>query len=356
MRFLYIAIFLLVASCVSPVNGSRIPDEENICKYSKWLRISETEELVTIEIINPDDPEQIRRITLPNFEGSKKKSKHYDIEDPLNRLVCLSNTHIGMMCALGQQQRIVAVSDVKYIYDSALKSRKVSSMGDEQAISPERIIKSKAQSVIYSAFSHYFPKQEVLEKLGIHVIPNYDWRETNVLGKAEWILLFGYLTGNSKKAKMVFNDICKNYNACNKSSKPSASPVIISGNMNSDVWYAPAGQSYHAQLFSDAGMSYVFADKKGTGSAKLTLESALLSGQNASIWLNPGFSSKSSILKANSKLSYLNPMKKGKVYCYSHDSNKYWELSACRPDLVLADYVKISSGDTSDLFFYKLVE
>jgi iron complex transport system substrate-binding protein len=196
-----------------------------------------------------------------------------------------------------------------------------------------------------------------LNKVGIHSIPNYDWRETTALGKAEWILLFGYLTGNASKAKAVFNEICSNYNTCKKRNQEHVKgPLMISGNVRGDFWYAPAGQSYHSQLFKDAGMDYVFFQKKGTGSLHLSIERALASGNKASLWLNPGFPTKEAILTSNTKAVHMNPMKNGKIYCYSHDSNKYWELSACRPDLVLSDYIKIQSGKTADLFFYKQVE
>ena len=40
---------------------------------------------------------------------------------------------------------------------------------------------------------------------------------------------------------------------------------ILSGNMTGDYWYAPAGESYHAKLFRDAGLTYLFDNQKGTG-------------------------------------------------------------------------------------------
>jgi iron complex transport system substrate-binding protein len=357
MKLIYLALVVLCVSCANKPNKSQISDAQNICKYSKWLRISETKELITIEIINPDNPNQIQRLKLPNFNGSKNSTIHYDIEQPILRLACLSNTHVGMLSALSSQHKIVAVSDVKYIYDAKVKSNNVISLGDEGVISPEKIIKSKAQAVIYSGFSNSFPKQEILKKVGILAIPDYDFRETNVLGRAEWVLLFGYLTGNASKAKAVFNDICSNYQSSIKRNKKSAKgPVMISGNLFRGKWDAPAGQSYHSQLFRDAGMNYVYFQEKGTVSIEMSIEKALASGNKATLWLNPGKPTKEAILNSNANAAHMNPMKNGKIYCYSHDSNKYWELSACRPDLVLSDYIKIQSGKTADLFFYKQVK
>jgi hypothetical protein len=77
------------------------------------------------------------------------------------------------------------------------------------------------------------------------------------------------------------------------------------------------------------------------------------------LWLNPGFKSKQEILQAHPKSRLLPILKQSSLFCYTHNSNKYWELSACRPDLVLADYSELKRGDEVEidkLVFYKRVE
>jgi ABC-type Fe3+-hydroxamate transport system substrate-binding protein len=68
-------------------------------------------------------------------------------------------------------------------------------------ISIEKLLASKTKTMIYSAFSGEFSQQKKFDKLGIISIPNYDWRETTPLGKADWLLLFGFLTGKQEQAK-----------------------------------------------------------------------------------------------------------------------------------------------------------
>ena len=359
MKFLFFGIVLLLFSCGTNSDGSQIPDAENLCKYSKWLRISETKDLVRIDIINPDDPSKIVKLQLPNFKSKKNKSHTYDLENPIQRIAVLSSTHIGMLGELNLIDRIVAIADLKYVHNKKLKNKIPKELGEEQLISAEKIISSGAEMVIYSDFSNEFPKQELLHKIGIETIPNYDWREVHPLGRAEWILLFGYLTGHADGAKKKFEEICANYENIKNRIRGKKSILALSGNMTGDYWYAPAGDSYHAQLFDDSGLSYVFSKEKGTGSLSLSFEKILGITENVDLWLNPGFQSKTQILRTHPKSRLLKPLKLSSVFCYSHNTNKYWELSACRPDLILSDYAELKKGiqmESNKLFFYKRVQ
>ncbi|MDO7609534.1 MAG: hypothetical protein MUQ68_01660, partial [Crocinitomicaceae bacterium] len=185
MKLILFGFFFLLISCGTKPDDSQIKDSENLCKYSKWLRISETKDLVRIEITNPDDPSQIVKLKLPNFKSSKSKSQTYDVEHPIQRIAVLSSTHIGMLGELNLIERIVAVADLKYVFNTKLKNKGAIELGEEQLISAEKIISSGAEVVIYSGFSNEFPKQNLLHKIGIKTIPNYDWREVHPLGRAE---------------------------------------------------------------------------------------------------------------------------------------------------------------------------
>lgn len=359
MKLLFFGIVLLLFSCGINSDGSQIPDSENLCKYSKWLRISESRDLVRIEIINPDDPSKIVKLQLPNFKSKKNKSQTYDVKNPIQKMAVLSSTHIGMLGELNLIDHIVAVADLKYVHNTKLKNKGAIELGEEQLISAEKIISSGAEMVIYSGFSNEFPKQELLHKIGIETIPNYDWREVHPLGRAEWILLFGYLTGHAEEAKNKFDQICTNYENIKDKVQGNESILTLSGNITGDFWYAPAGESYHAQLFDDAGLSYLFSKEKGTGSLSLSFEKILGITDNVNLWLNPGFQSKTQILRSHPKSRLLKPLRLSSVFCYSHDTNKYWELSACRPDLILSDYAELKKGiqmESNKLFFYKRVQ
>ena len=359
MKILYFGLFLFILSCGNQSEVKTIPEDQNICKYSKWLRISEAKDVVQIEIRNPADAKQIVRLQIPNFNRPSNPSRDYDLSKPIDRLVCLSSTHIGMLSELNLENRIVGVSNLKYVYNEKVISSSPVELGEEQTLSAEKIISSRAQAVVYSGFSNVFPKQDVLHKLRIQTLPNYDWREAHPLGRAEWILLFGYLTGHAEEAKKKFKEICENYQKIKNQIQNDQMIQTLSGNMTGDYWYAPAGDSYHAQILEDAGLSYIFADQTGTGSLSYSFEHILGMTSNIDLWINPGFDSKNRILKAYPKSKLLKPLKESLVFCYTHNSNKYWELSSCRPDLILADYAALKKGvslSPEHLFFYKQVK
>ena len=190
--------------------------------------------------------------------------------------------------------------------------------------------------------------------MGITCIPNFDWREEDPLGKAEWLLLFGYLTGKEEQAKKLFSELVISYKATMKKVKKQTKDQLISGNFIRDYWYAPAGESYNAKLFEDAGMNYIYSKTKGTGSYTVSMEKILMDTKDVKIWINPGFSSRAEIIKSNAKAKRLNCFQNGKIYCYSNDLNKFWELSAVQPHLLLADLYSISSiPSPKKLHFYK---
>ena len=358
MKALYLVVFLFAVSCTNSPDTKKYNSSINVCQYSKWLKISESQRAVLIEIQNPDDTAKIYSIRLPNFK-SNIRSGAYDFEKPIQRLACLSSTHIGMLAELDLRERIVAVSSLKYVYDPQLKSSKISVLGEEQGIDVEKVVNSKAEIIIYSAFSSSFAKEKVLNKVGVECIPNFDWREIHPLGRAEWMLLFGYLTGHAEEAKIKFKEICDNYEGIKMSVDTSKFISTLSGNMTGDFWYAPAGDSYHAQLLKDAGLNYVFSEETGTGSLSYSFEKIVGLSEGVDLWLNPGFKSKQEILKAHPKSRLLPILEQSLLFCYTHNSNKYWELSACRPDLVLADYSELKKRDKmnpNELFFYKRVE
>lgn len=358
MKALYLVVFILAVSCSNSPNTQALVSSSNVCKYSKWLTIVESKESVLIQIQNPDDTAKIYRLRLPNFD-TNLRSGLYDLEEPIHRIACLSSTHIGMLAELDLRGHIVAVSSLKYVYDPRLKSSKPIALGEEQGIDIEKVVKSKAEIVVYSAFSSSFSKEKVLNKVGVKCVPNFDWREIHPLGRAEWMLLFGYLTGHQKEAKIKFQAICRNYQRIKANIDTSKSIRTLSGNITGDFWYAPAGDSYHAQLLRDAGLSYVFSEDLGTGSLAYSFEKILSLSSHIDLWLNPGFKNKKELLLAHPKSRLLPALGQSLLFCYTHNSNKYWERSASRPDLILADYAELKKGnemDVNKLVFYKKVE
>lgn len=334
-----------ISACKSESNNSpkKNLSSKSITQYSEYLDITETKNYIQISIVHPDTKKKYEYvISIKPIDGTSGTWVQ-----PRQKLAVMSSTHIGMLNEIDETKRIVAISNSKYLYNPKLIRRKnqLINLGDEGQIPINLLVKSKAKNVVYSGFGESLSNQESLDKLKITAIPDFDWRETHPLGKAEWLLLFGALTGKFEKAKKQLVTIKANYfKTKSEVKKLNIKQRVMSGNLTADVWYTPAGGSYFARIMKDAGMNYRYATTKGTGSLGLGLEKVVNDAKNVEIWINPGASSFEELEQLNPKSRHFSSFKNKLIFCYSKNANRFWEESAVRPDLVLRDLALINSG------------
>ena len=366
-----ICLLLLLISCSN--NGTDETDEiefeelsqtivEDISvKYAKNFNIIPLANGYLVDLIDPNT-HKIER----SWEFTYDKSKKGDdvIHLPLENIAAFSQTTIGMMSSLDALEPLMGITNISYVYDPEVKRKfkkgQITEFKGESNFSVEKAINAKADIIIYSGFSREFPQAKKLKKFGIDAIPDYDWRETHPLGRAEWIKFVGVICGKLEEAKSTFQKIESEYLEMSlKMNSIDSTPAVISGNFRGDQWTAPAGNSYMAILFKDAGANYVYKDTKGTGSIFKSMERIIIDNESTNYWLNPGFSSKTEIIEANPKGKHLGPYKTNEVYCYTHDVNLFWERSAVEPHLLLADFIQIFHPEIEiegGLNFYKKLE
>lgn len=310
-----------------------------------------------LQLLDPNSHEVESTYTL-TYDHSKKGDKVIHL--PVVNIAVLSQTSVGMLSKLNALETITGISKIDYVYSPEIKKRfeagEISEFGDETNLPIEKIVKSKTKLIVYSGFGSEFGGEEKLKKLGIQSIPNYEWRETHPLGRAEWIKFLGILIDKPTEANAIFEEIKSNYEDLRwKIRDLDDFPKVISGNFYSDQWTAPAGNSYMAILFQDAGAEYMYQSSNGTGSVFLPIEKVVSDNQKTDFWINPGVSSKGILSEMNPKAKFIGAFKKG-LYCYSHQMNKFWEMSAIQPDFLLADFIHIFHPDfepNSQLHFYK---
>lgn len=357
VSFLFLIGFL-IGCTEKETEYQKYNNSENLIQFAQTLEIFQDSNHVKVHIVNPEN-----KLVYKYYLASNQNNLPTDyifIKTPISSLITLSGTHIGMLSKIDQISKIVGVSDRKYIYNPELlnriKSGKTVDFGGESAIPFESIVKTKAQLLVFSGFGQEYPQSEQLLKLGTVCMPNFDWKENHPLGKAEWIKLFGFLTGKEKEAISYFDSVVEEYNALKRKAKKALNkPTLFSGNLTGDIWFTPAGESFNALLFEDAYANYVYRNTKGTGSLELSIEKVLSDNTETEFWINPGYGCTADILKINPKMNYFRAMKHKNVFCYSPKMNKFWEMSAIEPQHVLADLIKILHPDIrsdQDLYFY----
>ena len=362
MKFhFFISFFIFFFSCSEKNMKSEFISKDSIIEYAKNINIIEGKGFVLVHLINPETNQIEKKYILSKKNESSSREGYIPIKTPIKSIVALSSTHIGMLSKLNSTSFVSGISSHLYVHDPLIlknfKSGKIIEMGEENSIPVESIIASKASLLMYSGFGKSFPHEDQLEKIGIVCLANYDWREIHPLGKAEWIKLFGYLTGKESEAKSYFNSIKKEYLALKKAAlKSKLKPTLFSGNMAGDIWYSPAGESYNAILFKDAGSSYIYAKSNGTGSISKSFEQILKDNHSTEYWFNPEVVTKNELLNSQPKFENFDAVKNNKVYSYSYSGNEFWERSAIEPHHVLSDLIHIlhpKIKKTHNYYFYR---
>lgn len=343
-QFYIIASFFLLLTACSEKTGTTSQTTPILLEYAKNFTIDSLESGILLTI--GENGGRQWRFVLSKEKPAKLPSNSTWIQTPVQRILTLAGTDIGMLSLLGQEDRICGVSDGRFVFNKKisqrLKARKLADFGNEDQISVERILLSKAQAISYSSFGKDFPHEKELAQAGIACIPILDWKERHPLGKAEWLKVYGYLCGNAEQANISFTKTATNYKRLKASTqKNKHKPTVFSGNQTGEIWFCPAGNSYEAQLIADAGGNYTYKNVPGTGSLSLTPEKVLTDNRQHMIWINPGAASYEELIQKQPKAIHFEAFSEKRVFCYSLNMNKYWETAACQPDKVLSDLIAI---------------
>ena len=352
-----ILIFILVASCKKEVSkkiNNTDLHNENTIKYAKGFDIVISKNEKKLIIKNPYSN------TSNNFEYIIKKGINDQlnvINTPIKKIVVTSTTHIPMLELLGEEEALVGFQNTDYISSTKTRNRIdagfVKELGNEAALNTESLLELKPDAVIGFTMDNYNKTFNLIEKQGIPVIVNGDWREETPLGRAEWIKFFGVLFDKERLADSIFNTIEVDYLAAKRIAKENTKyPSILSGAiMRNDIWSLPAGESFVSQFLLDANVNYLWKDSKGKGSLQLSFESVLDKAQHADYWIAPGyFSSKAQLLENNPHYKNFAAFKNNNIYTASTKRGVkggvvYYELGPTRPDLILQDLIKITNPE-----------
>jgi len=244
----------------------------------------------------------------------------------------------------------------------------ISDIGYEAGMNNELIIKSSPDLVMmYGIGSESAGYTSKITELGIKVMFNADYLETNPLGKAEWIKLFGALYCREKMADSIFSDISGSYEEMKEyiRNKVKTRPTVLLGLPFRDTWYISPGNSYISQLIRDAGGSYLWESTESSVSMPLGLENVFMQSLKADYWLNTGsVTLKSEILSLDPRLGSMPPFIRGNIYnnnkrVTAGGGNDYWESGTLKPHIILKDIAAILHPGifgNYELVYYRKIE
>jgi iron complex transport system substrate-binding protein len=284
----------------------------------------------------------------------------------------MSTTHTAMISALGEEASIAGVSGTGFVFSESLNVKIddgfIKDVGYEASLNNELILKISPDLIMmYGIGGESAGYVNKIRELGVKVMFNADYLETDPLGKAEWIRLFGALYCKEMLADSIFRseveryEKLKDYIGTNISSRPE----VLLGLPYKDTWYISPGNSYISRIISDAGGNYLWKDMESDISMPLGIENVYLQAMSADFWLNIGtVKKKYDIAAFDHRLASLPCFKNGNLFNNNNrmnlrGGNDYWENGTTHPHLVLKDIATILHpelfGD-DELYFYRKIQ
>lgn len=323
-------------------------------EYAKHITIVKHDGYTTAELSNPWRKDAVlhRYVLVCRKDSARMASKVSAMDGtvvytPVGRGVMFSAPHCYLMGEIGAADAVSGVCDLNYInlpyLHKAVSEGRVADCGNGMSPSVERIVSVSPDALFVTPFEGVNYGQ--LANIGVPLVECADYMETSALGRAEWMKFYGMLVGRENEADSLFAVVKRNYaDYSNKAMKSALRPRVITERVVSGVWYCPGGESSMGQLLRDAGVDYVFADDKHSGSLTLSPEKVIEKAATADWWLfvnsGAGNLDRNGLLTEYEGYKMIKAYREGHVLeCVPSISNPYFEQISFRPDFLLADFI-----------------
>jgi iron complex transport system substrate-binding protein len=276
-----------------------------------------------------------------------------------------------MISSLGEERSIAGVSGTGFIFSPDIlrnvEKGLVVDVGYEANMNRELILKISPDLImIYGIGSESSGYVARIKELGIKVVINGDYLETDPLGRAEWIKLFGALYCKENLSDSIFNSEVNEYTRLKSfiSKNFRSRPSVLLGLPFKDTWYISPGNSFISKLINDAGGDYLWKDTESSFSMPYGIENVYLKALTADYWLNIGSAgSKSEISSVDPRLNDLPCFKMNNLFnnnkrITSNGGNDYWESASIYPHLLLKDIATILHPELfkeQELMYYRKI-
>lgn len=377
LYFLLFLSFISIGCSRTSVNNTLNNTQKGNFLTNKAQRISIEKEngYSKVTIINPwqgaDNVNLVYNLVSRNSVFPPELDSSDVIFVPITSIVCMSTTHLAMISVLGEDNSVSGVSGPGYVFSESLTKRieagQVADVGYDSGLNKELILTIAPDLVMmYGIGSESAGYVGKIKELGIKVIFNADYLETDPLGKAEWIKLFGALYCKEEMADSIYNSEIQLYDSLRSfiSENISARPKILLGLPYKDTWYISPGNSFISKIITDAGGDYLWKDTESSVSMPYGMENVYLGALKADFWLNIGsIKSGSEIEAVDERLTKLPCYVNGNLFNNNKritpkGGNDYWESGTVFPHLILKDIASIIHPEIfgeHDLFLYQKI-
>ncbi len=335
-----------------------------IIRYAQGFQIWQENGYQLLDIMTPFrvPADTMRYVLLKKGDSIPEGfSQSQVIYVPVKSIAVTSNLHAGAIDRLEAWDFLAAAGDSDQLYSPKIREKIRNGTTREiykgNTLNQEMVLELHPDVLMVTGSPDAGPDAySTIVKSGIPVIINSEWMESSPLGRAEWIKLMAALLDRQNFSDHQFAFVESSYLHIAGLVKNSTAkkPGVLIGNDYQGTWYMPGGKSFMATLLSDAGADYHWKDNDQTGSIPLNFEAVYPVALDADFWLNlyvpSAESGKKELLSSDSRYAGFKSAVNGQLYSLNNrisenGANDYWESSWFRPDLLLADYVKIMHPD-----------
>jgi iron complex transport system substrate-binding protein len=336
--------------CLTELKKTYPSMEEISPSYAKNFKIYKTNKFTYIKIkklwIGDNVGKGYFLKSKPNQLNHCKLQKH--LKTNVEKIIPLSTTYVAFLEALKLEKKIVGFPKTNYINSKRtrilVKKQKIKNL--KFPLNPEELISLKPDLIIsYSSSAPEVLGLEKIEKITKKIIYFPEYLEDHPLGRAEWIILLGYLTDHISESKIFFNDVRTKYLKLRKNfEKSEFKRKVLLGKKQDGNWIAPSSNSYLSRLVEDAGGINIL---KGSKVNNLKFEEVLKKKRLVDFWLpHTAWKNRNDILNEDKKYNLLFSNTNMKVYNSTRKNNAnsgfdFWETGLSRPDLILKDLITI---------------
>ncbi|MDR1171203.1 MAG: ABC transporter substrate-binding protein [Bacteroidales bacterium] len=352
-----------------------VSSDSAMVEYAQGFTLEKQGDITLLTVSNPWQGAKnvVYRYALcpKGKEVPAEYSQYTTVFTPVERVICLSTTHVAMLSALGKTSSIKALSGAAFVSDStvhkAIDTGQVIDIGYDRGLNYEKIISLKPDVIFaYGVGEEVTGSMARLTSLGQKVIFNAEYLERTALGKAEWIKFMAVFYNCEEQAVQKFGIIRDEYESLRNLVKSNdRSPKILCGLPWQGIWYIPGGETWMAAMIADAGGQYLWKDNPSRESIPVNIETIVNQGGTADLWINTGAArTLAEIRSVDERLSLIKPFQAGAVYNnYARASagggNDFFESGVVNPHIILKDMIRIFHPDLlpdHHLYYYVKLE
>lgn len=350
------------ASCDDPLAVDSFADREQVqLQYATNLAIEYRDDAKLITIRKPwrgaDFSLRYRLVPCGPVSIANPTEGEVVLPVPARRFVTTSSTQLPHAVSLGLSDRLIGHDRFDYVTAAEIRQRidqdLMAEVGDGVRLNSEVLLNLQPDLVF--VFSIGNPELDILQDLRNARIPfavDAAWVESTPLARAEWIKFTAVFFNKETKANAVFERIAVRYEELVRlAASVEHRPTVLAGAPFRGTWYVPGGRSFQARFVLDAGGDYLWADDTSSGSVPLDFEAVYGRALYADVWIDPSdWRSLDDGLRVDRRMGDFTAFRQDRVYnndrrMNDYGGNDYWETGSLRPDLVLADLIKILHPD-----------